>query len=290
MSDEKKEDLEDFEIDQSAPTAEGDAEATGLGPDDRRHDPALPWGMVLTGVALVAAIGAVVLILMRPGPKPAAAPPSTVATTGDAALPSEPPVSLPQLADSDAFVREAAKGLSTHPQLGAWLAQRGLIRTLTVTLQNVGEGRSPALFLPFLTPTVRFQAAQKAGQLVADPKSYAAYDDFADGVAALDAAECARVYKLIAPLFEAAYADLGYPGPDFPKAVARAVSVLGATPVSDVEVALRRGPVFLEFADARLEALPLAQKHLLRLGPRNARLIQKKAAEIGQALGLPPHS
>ena len=289
MSDDK-EDLEDFEIDRSAPAARGDAETTGLGPDDHRRDPALPWGMVLTGVALVGAIGAVLFILMRPGPKPTAPPPSTAPASLASAPPSEPPGSLPPLGDSDPFVRDAAKGLSGHPQLGAWLAQRGLIRTLTVTLQNIGEGRSPALFLPFLTPTVRFQAVQKAGHLVADPKSYRAYDDFADAVAALDAAECARLYKLLAPLFAAAYADLGYPGPDFPKAVARAVAVLGTTPVSDVEVVLRRGPVFLEFSDPKLEGLSLAQKHLLRMGARNARLIQKKAAEIAQALGLPPHS
>lgn len=282
---EDKEDLEDFEIDKSQ--SAGDSEA----PKDQtpRRDPPLPLGLILVGVALVGAIGAVVFILMRPGPKPPASPPVAPASLASVA-PTEPPSSLPQLADSDAFVRDAARGLSGHPQLGSWLAARGLIRTLTVALQNIGEGRSPAPFLPFLTPTVRFQAAEKARRLVADPKSYAAYDDFADGVSALDAAECARVYKLLAPLFAAAYADLGYPGPDFPKAVARAVEVLGATPVSDTEIVLRRGPVFLEFADPKLESLPLAQKHLLRMGPRNARLIQKKAAEIAQALGLPPHS
>jgi hypothetical protein len=247
--------------------------------------------MILTGVALVGAIAAVVFILMRPGPKATTTlPPAVPESLASAPPPREPPVSLPPLADSDAFVRDAAKGLSTHPQLGAWLAARGLVRTLTVSLQNIGEGRSPALFLPFLTPTVRFQSVQKAGQLVADPKSYAAYDDFASGVAALDATECARVYKILAPLFAAAYADLGYPGPDFPQAVARAVGVLAATPVTDAEVVLRRGPSFLEFADPKLEGLSLAQKHLLRMGPRNARLIQKKAAEIAQALGLPPHS
>ena len=289
MSDEK-EDLEDFEIDKSEPAGAGVEEAPALGPAKHRREPALPWGMVLIGVALVVALAAVVFILMRPGPKATATPPSTLPDRLTSAPPSEPPVSLPPLADSDAFVRDVAKGLSVHPQLGAWLAARGLVRTLTVTLQNIGEGRSPGLFLPFLTPTVRFQAVQKDGRLVADPKSYAAYDDFASGVAALDAAECARVYKVLAPLFAAAYADLGYPGTDFPKAVARAVEVLGTTPVSDAEVVLRRGPAFLEFADPKLEALSLAQRHLLRMGPRNARLIQKKAAEIAQALGLPPHS
>jgi hypothetical protein len=278
---EDPEDLEEFAFDKSVPAPEGEAPLE----DEVRRRPPLPIGLGLAGVALVAAIGTVVFILMRPGAKPP--PPAPLPSTSlPSPEPTEPTVALPQLAESDAFVRDAAKGLSTHPQLGAWLAARGLVRTLTVTLQNIGEGRSPAPFLRFLTPTVRFEAKEKAGQLVADPKSYAAYDDFADGVAALDAAECARVYKLLSPLFAAAYADLGYPGTDFPKAVARAIDMLATTPVSVTEIALRRGPAFVLYADPKLEALPLAQRHLLRMGPRNARLIQKKAAEIALALGL----
>jgi hypothetical protein len=34
--------------------------------------------------------------------------------------------------------------------------------------------------------------------------------------------------------------------------------------------------------------LPLAHKHLLRMGSRNARLIQAKAAELAQALAPAP--
>jgi hypothetical protein len=61
-----------------------------------------------------------------------------------------------------------------------------------------------------------------------------------------------------------------------------------------LEVApVREGPVFVEadenvytFADAKLEALGPVEKHLLRMGPRNTRLVQAKAREIEAALGL----
>ena len=264
-------DLDDFEID-GAPAS-----------PPPPSEPGFPKGLIAAAaVVLVATIAGVFLALRRPAFPPGASPPTT-APAAPTATPETGP-SLPSLAESDAFVRDMAKGLSAHPQLGAWLAARDLVRTLTVTLQNVAEGRSPARFLPFLTPPARFAAVEKAGRLLADPKSHAAYDDFADAVASLDAAECARVYGVIAPLFGAAYAELGYPAGDFPKMLERAATVLRDTPVPAGEVELRRGRVFLEYAEPKLEALSLAQKHLLRMGPRNARLVQAKAAEILKAL------
>lgn len=41
------------------------------------------------------------------------------------------------------------------------------------------------------------------------------------------------------------------------------------------------------FADPDLEALPAAQKQLLRMGPRNVRIIQSSLREIALALGIP---
>jgi len=41
------------------------------------------------------------------------------------------------------------------------------------------------------------------------------------------------------------------------------------------------------FADPALEAKDAVDKHLLRIGPRNARIVKAKAAALQQALGLP---
>jgi hypothetical protein len=272
--------LDDFEIDPKP------GEETPADPDPPRP-PGPPLAWIAGGVVLAATLAFLLFVVLRPGKKittvlpPEATPPAAPATTAP-----DPLAGLPPLADSDAFVRDLAKGLSSHPQLGAWLAARDLLRTLAVVVQNVAEGRSPARFLRFLTPTVHFQAVDKAGALVADPKSFAAYDDFASGVASLDTTECARVYGILAPLVGAAYAELGYPASDFSKAAARAIDVLAKTPVPQGDLALRRGKVFLEFADPQLESLPLAQKHLLRMGPENARKVQAKAAELAPAMGL----
>jgi hypothetical protein len=281
-------DLEDFEIDPKP--GDGDQQEEAPPPPPR---PVPLWGLVAGGVLLVAALAVLFFVVLRPGKKvstvlpPEAFPQATPATSAPLPL-----AGLPSLAESDAFVRDLAKGLSSHPQLGAWLAARDLLRTLAVVVQNVAEGRSPARFLPFLTPTARFQAVARGGALVADPRSFAAYDDFASAVASLDAAECARVYAVVAPLVGAAYAELGYPSTDFPKALGEAIDVLVKTPVPAGDIALRRGAVFLEFADPRLESLALAQKHVLRMGPANARKVQAKAVELSRALGLaaPPEA
>jgi hypothetical protein len=41
------------------------------------------------------------------------------------------------------------------------------------------------------------------------------------------------------------------------------------------------------FADPALEALSEVEKHLVRMGPRNERIVQAKARELREALALP---
>ena len=51
----------------------------------------------------------------------------------------------------------------------------------------------------------------------------------------------------------------------------------------------RRG-IGYGYADPKLEAMPAAQKQLLRMGPENARAVQAKLREIALALGIPPRA
>jgi len=69
--------------------------------------------------------------------------------------------------------------------------------------------------------------------------------------------------------------------------VAKAIHTLLATPVVDGEIELRPKVVTYAFADPRLEALSPAQRHFLRMGPRNVRLIQGELRALAAALGVP---
>lgn len=274
-------DLSDFELEPSRSTGEA------FRPEPPRRGPPLGWIAAATlAVALVA--GLVYMALRRPGvPKTAVgAPPTTLATPSPSATPTA--TSVPPLDESDAFVRELARGLSSHPQLVAWLATRGLVRAFVASVANVADGENPSAHIAFLAPRGDFAALRKGRRTTIDPRSYARYELFANVVASLDTAACARTYGQLDPLFDAAYRELGHPEGGFSKALARAIAVLEETPVLEGDVPVRsilRASLVYEFVDPRLEALSHAQKQLLRMGPANVRKVKAKLRELSEALG-----
>jgi hypothetical protein len=210
--------------------------------------------------------------------------PFAAAPAAPAAAPT-PAVALPPLDASDAFVRGIAQALSSHPELTRWLAQSSLVRTLTAVVDNVANGETPRPHLEFLAPKQRFKAARRPQrQIVPDPAGFAGYELFADALASLDAGATATAYRTLAPLFEAAYVDLGHPGGGFPKALERALQTLAAVPVLREDVALVPHAIGFRYQDPALEALTPAQKQFLRIGPRNVRIVQEKLRELRAAL------
>jgi hypothetical protein len=60
-------------------------------------------------------------------------------------------------------------------------------------------------------------------------------------------------------------------------------------PVVDGDVRVEMGGegIGYRFADAKLEELTPAQKQLVRMGPRNLRIIQDRLRQFALALGIP---
>jgi len=195
-------------------------------------------------------------------------------------------VTLPPASESDATVRNALTGLSPRPELQRWLATDHLLDRLAVVADNLAEDRSPNAQLPFLRPAKPFSVSHKAGKLIISARSEARYDAFANVVSSVDEKKAGAAYKLLHPLLEAAYHALGYPGKPLDAVVARGLQRIVDAPVRD-EVALRPSGAVYAFADAQLEALGPVEKQLLRMGPRNTRLLQAEARELATAFGLP---
>jgi hypothetical protein len=243
-----------------------------------RSRPLWPWSL-----GLLAAGGVAVLAVHRlhKEPAPAAAPPAVAASP---APPAD--VALPPASESDARIRDALSGLTPNELFKRWLQQDHLLDTLVVSTVNIAEDQSPARQLSFLKPQRRFTATHAGGALVISPRSYARYDAFASVISSIDARRVASAYKALHPLLESAYHALGYPDRPLDGVVTRALQRIEDAPVRD-EVALKKsGSVYL-FADDRLEAQGAVEKQLLRMGPKNTRLLQAEAREIGSALGLP---
>jgi hypothetical protein len=198
------------------------------------------------------------------------------------APPSEPAIPLPPLEQSDALVRSQANQLS--PRLATMLTSDNLLRRLAAAVDIVANGDSPRESLAFLKPRGKFAVVAKQGRLYIDPRSYERYDTLADIVDSLDAATLASLYRQWKPLLEAAYGELGQ-GMFEPRLTA-AMTHLLAAPVIDEDIRVRRKVITYRMADERLEALSASQKHLLRMGPKNARKIQNKVRELALALGV----
>jgi Protein of unknown function (DUF3014) len=254
------------------------------------------WLVGIVGVVLLAlAAGAYFLLWRRAPPAPADVRTATEQAVAPAA-PARPlpeageTIDLPPLDQTDSIVRELVARLSSHSTVAAWLTTDQLIRNFTLVVDNISNGRTPSGHLGKLRPAGTFQIREDRGGLWIDPRSYRRYDTYADAVSGLDARGTARLYATFKPRIQEGYRELGHPDGHVDQALERALIELLKTPVVEGDVALASRSVAYEFADARLQSLSSAQRQLLRMGPRNVRLIQAKLREIAPLVGIPVES
>jgi hypothetical protein len=202
---------------------------------------------------------------------------------------SPEPIAVPPLDESDALVRRLIQALSDHPAVTAWVMTDGLIRNFTATVTNIADGTPPTKQLTALRPAAPFRVLESDGRLYIDPHTYNRYDAIADAVGSIDPASAATVYATLKPRIEEAFGELGYPNRRFDQVLHEAIVTLLRTPVPDrpPEVTRNEDAFGYGFADLRLENLSAAQKILLRMGPRNARIVKTRLRDIGLALGIP---
>lgn len=238
-------------------------------------------------IAVIVCVG--VYLQFRGGePEPEPLPPPPPPVEEPESMPAEPevtPIVLPPLDESDAALRTMIEGLSAHPRLADAIAVDGLVRSFVTAVVAIANGESPRGTLEYLEPDEQFDIAEREGRVVIDPASFERYTWITGVFSSLDATAAAELYGQVEPLLNEAYRDLGYPDGRFRDALDEAMNRLASTPVPDGYVEVRRGNVLWEFRDPALEALSPPQKHLLRMGPANARLMQSKIREIQAALG-----
>lgn len=258
-----------------------------IGPPTAEPEARRPSTLGALAVLVVLVAVLIVFYYWRPLPFPRSAPEQQrgALDPGAQQVPTEfGPV--PALDVSDEFVRALVKQLSSHPALVTWLASDQLVRACTVVIDKVAIGSSPAREMRAVGPTTPFQVMGTPGALRVDPKSYARYDTFANVIDSVDTEGAARAYRRLRPLFQQAFDELGYTSLTFDDRLALALGRLLDTPVPEGDVPVLATSVTFQYADPDLEALSPAQKHLLRMGPRNMRLVQHKIREFARAAGL----
>ena len=190
------------------------------------------------------------------------------------------------LDESDDLVRKLAGELSSHPKLAMWLVSDELIRKFVAAVDNIANGQSPVPQIDFFKPDGDFKVIDEAGEYFIDPESYKRYDLVAEVFASLDPKGCVTLYKQLKPAIQDAYRDLGYPETEFDGTLKKAIMELLKVPVVKNDIQLEKKVVTYTMVDTDLESLSSAQKHLLRMGPENVRVIQGQLRSMGQSLGF----
>jgi len=228
-----------------------------------------PWiPLAVVAVAIAAAAIWYFSRTPQPPPAPVAQAPSEPAKPADAPLPP------PQKSDSQ--LRKDLGSLSSLPEWAQWLAATDLLDRFVVIVDNVAEDVNPRKQLDFV----------KVAPLKTEKLNTARYDRIADVIASIDAKGAAQVVQDIHPLLESAYHKLGYPDRSFDQVAGKALKRIIDAPVLDKTPRLVPKGANFAYEDEKLESLGPVEKLLLRMGPRNTRLIQNKAREIAAALDL----
>ncbi|MEL7060372.1 MAG: DUF3014 domain-containing protein [Acidobacteriota bacterium] len=197
-----------------------------------------------------------------------------------------PRLDLPPLDGSDPVVRSELARLSNDPLLVRWLAAEDLARRFVGAVDATARGEGAREQLKFLAPGGTFAVDASGERTVVDDRNFRRFDPLVDLFTRLDIGLVARAYSDLEPLFEEAYVEIGEPGTTFRGQLRRAIDRLLAVEVPQRKPELVRYRGAWRYADPQLEALPAADKQLLRLGPERARRMQEKLSFLRDALDL----
>ena len=253
------------------PPVEGPPRST-LGPSPGKG----PW--IAVGL-LVLAIAAGTWYWVAGRSAPPAPPPAPEATP--APEPSPAPAPAPAAPAGPATLQD----VSSDPLYRRGAGEGDVHRRWAIVTDNLAEGVSPRKQLEFLAPSKPFSVQRRGEVTVIAPESYRRYDAFADAVGSIDVGKLLSVYRTIHVELEHAYRALGYPDASLDAVSVRALRRILAAPIPKGDVEVQDVNKAYVFSDPRLEERDAVQKHLLRMGPRNMRIIQGKAREILQQLG-----
>lgn len=263
------------------------------GGEDMSDSDRNPFLIVLVLVVLGAGL-ALYFALKKPDPAPPA-PPAAPTPPAEAPAPAPPPAPAedqpprpaePAIEPSDEQIRTLAAGCVGHPSLARWLENQAIIGKAVAVVDLIARGESPRKLLSALGPEGNFRTLQREGREYLDPQSYERYTPLADAIEALDPKACAQLYQRLEPWLEKKYREIGEPGRTFRLALADAIGELLKVPAFEGDIPLSTTAVNMKMDLPELEALSDAQKHLLRMGPKNVRRVQARLRALGQALGL----
>jgi hypothetical protein len=257
------------------------------------------WVLPVSALVLATLVGGW-LWLRDPAPK---AEPEVPATESLPVLPEEPlvkhplagvdgepsdvPVPLPALEDSDAPLAAELSTLVGAQAVSSWLVPDGAVRRFVASIDNLPREKVaekirvirpvPGAFVVARSP---IDTATGEERITLAPANYARYEPAVRLLSALDMRQVGLLYRSYYPLLQQAYEDLGYPGRYFNDRMVEVIDHLLEAPVPTEPPALVQPKAMYEFADVALEERSAGQKLMIRMGPQNAARVKERLAAL----------
>lgn len=194
-------------------------------------------------------------------------------------------VELPTLNDSDGFLSERLEGLETSARLMPLLTSDDIIRKFVVFVDNVAEGNLPQLEYP-VRRLPQAMAVRELDENLYEMQtvSYQRYTSVIDALTAVDPDQAMAIYRVMKPLFQEAYAEIGYPNRNFDDTLARAIDNVVKARTAEGPFQLIKPKVMYIYADSEIERMSPVEKQLLRMGPQNAEKLKLSLQQYRQRL------
>lgn len=191
---------------------------------------------------------------------------------------------LPELGASDAEYSQDLLTLSA--QLKQVLFKRQQIRKTVFSINDIAQGlRPPAKRLREIAFKQPFSVTQEGGKMYISAQAYHRYDRLAQAINSIDKQGAVALYNKYLPLFQLVFDEFSFPkNYQVLDSIKAATGKIIQAPVIDGRIEVIRPTVRYKFADPALEKLSALDKQMLRMGPENTRMIQKKLRELIQAL------
>jgi hypothetical protein len=232
--------------------------------------------------------------IFRPEPEPAvAAEPEIADLPVEVEIPQAEPVAtvsesavrLPSLNASDSFVFDNIRSLRNGMELVSYLANDQIVRKFVVFVENISRGEFPQTGLPYRSMQTEMTVRNIDENLfVMDESAYARFNQIVTTFIDVDTDAALTLYRMLSPLFQQAYAEIGFRNVSFDDTLRLAINNILQANDTDGPFQLVKPSVMYLFADTSIENLQEVYKQLIRIGPQNTEKLKVKLSEFSSQL------
>ena len=190
-------------------------------------------------------------------------------------------IELPTLTDSDPFVFEILQTLQNGMALVNALAEDQIVRKFVVFVENISRGEFPQTGLPYKGLGQEMPVSEIDDNLfVMDQVAHSRFDQVVSTFVETDTDSAVIIYQKLLPLFQQAYAEIGFRNVSFDETLRAAINNVLRTTNMEGPYQLVKPSVMYLYADSSVENLAEVHKQLLRIGPDNTSALKAKLREF----------